>query len=64
MNNGLTFHSGYFVIDEIFLRQEGVTDFDQYAIVEGNRNFETDLFVDDSVLREVNDMRLAAGWHV
>ncbi|OZJ05913.1 hypothetical protein BZG36_01197 [Bifiguratus adelaidae] len=56
--------TGHFVIDEIFLRQEGVTDFDQYAMVKGNRNFETDLFVDDSVLREVNDLRLAAGWHV
>ena len=36
--------SGHFFIDEVLLREEGVTDFDQYAVVPGGTTL-TDLFL-------------------
>ena len=38
-------HTGNFYIDEAVLREEGVTDFSQYAVVPGSRLY-PDLFLD------------------
>ncbi len=39
-------HTGNTYLDEDVLRAEGVTDFDVYAVVPGNREFLPDLFLD------------------
>ena len=40
-------YSGNFVIDEQILKEEGMTDFSQYACVEGQTEFMPDFFLDD-----------------
>ena len=39
-------HTGNTYVDEDVLREEGVTDFDGYAVVPGTREFLPDLFLD------------------
>ena len=41
--------TGNFFIDESLLRQQGVTDFDQYAVVPGTTDFMLDFFVDENI---------------
>lgn len=41
--------TGNFFIDEVFLRQQGVTNFDQYAVVPGTTDFMLDFFVDENI---------------
>lgn len=38
-----------FFVDETFLRQQGVTDFDQYAVVPGSKDFMLDFFLDENM---------------
>jgi citronellol/citronellal dehydrogenase len=40
-------HSGNFYIDEEVLAAEGVSSFDQYAVVPGTKHFLPDLFLAD-----------------
>ncbi|CAF2421363.1 unnamed protein product [Rotaria sp. Silwood2] len=41
--------SGNFFVDEALLRQQGVTDFDQYAVVPGTTDFMLDFFLDENL---------------
>lgn len=41
--------TGNFFIDETLLRQQGVTDFDQYAVVPGTKDFMLDFFLDENI---------------
>ncbi|CAF1663769.1 unnamed protein product, partial [Adineta ricciae] len=41
--------TGNFFIDETLLRQQGVTDFDQYAVVPGTKDFVLDFFLDENL---------------
>ena len=38
--------TGNFFIDDEVLREAGVTDFDQYAVTPGNKEFIPDFFLD------------------
>ncbi|KAI7829869.1 short chain dehydrogenase [Gamsiella multidivaricata] len=53
--------SGNFLIDELFLRQEGYTDMDQYA--PGVRKFTPDFFIPDETLKEIEELRTKQGWN-
>ena len=44
--------SGNFFIDEVLLRDAGVTDFDQYAVAPGQELFR-DFFVPDEVIESL-----------
>ncbi|XP_064477022.1 hydroxysteroid dehydrogenase-like protein 2 [Ornithodoros turicata] len=46
--------TGNFLIDEKFLQQEGVTDFEQYACVPGSK-LKPDFFIPDECLREFDE---------
>lgn len=41
--------TGNFFVDETLLRQQGVTDFDQYAVVPGSKDFMLDFFLDENM---------------
>jgi hypothetical protein len=41
--------TGNFFIDETLLRQQGVTDLDQYAVVPGTTDFMLDFFLDENM---------------
>jgi hypothetical protein len=41
--------TGNFFVDEAFLRQQGVTDFDQYSVVPGTKDFMLDFFLDENI---------------
>jgi len=41
--------TGNFFVDETFLRQQGVTDFDQYAAVPGSKDLMLDFFLDENI---------------
>ena len=41
--------TGNFFIDDTLLRQQGVTDFDQYAVVPGTKDLMLDFFVDENI---------------
>lgn len=41
--------TGNFFVDEAFLRQQGVTDFDQYAVVPGTKDLMLDFFLDENM---------------
>jgi len=41
--------TGNFFVDEYFLKQQGVTDFDQYAVVPGTTDLMLDFFLDDHI---------------
>ncbi len=41
--------TGNFFVDESLLRQHGVTDFDQYAVVPGTKDFMLDFFLDENI---------------
>jgi hypothetical protein len=41
--------TGNFFIDETLLRQQGVTDFDQYAVVPGTTDLMLDFFLDENL---------------
>lgn len=41
--------TGNFFIDEALLRQQGVTDLDQYAVVPGTKDLMLDFFVDENL---------------
>ena len=41
--------TGNFFIDETLLRQQGITDFDQYAVVPGTKDFVLDFFLDENL---------------
>jgi len=41
--------TGNFFIDEHLLRQQGVTDFDQYSVVPGTTDFMLDFFLDENL---------------
>jgi len=41
--------TGNFFVDETFLRQQGVTDFDQYAVVPGSKDLMLDFFLDEII---------------
>ncbi|KAF9917691.1 hypothetical protein BX616_000209 [Lobosporangium transversale] len=53
--------TGNFLIDELFLRQEGYTDMDQYA--PGLRKFTPDFFVPDEAVKEIEELRAKQGWN-
>ncbi|RKP10192.1 short chain dehydrogenase [Thamnocephalis sphaerospora] len=48
--------SGKFCIDEIVLREQGVTQFDKYAIVPGTKDFQLDFFIDDASFQRLRDL--------
>lgn len=52
--------TGNFYVDENLLRQQGVTDFDQYAVVPGSKDFMLDFFLDEN-LPELQRMDSAMG---
>ncbi|CAF4396349.1 unnamed protein product [Rotaria socialis] len=41
--------TGNFFVDEALLRQQGVTDFDQYSVVPGTTDFMLDFFLDENL---------------
>jgi len=41
--------TGNFFVDETLLRQQGVTDLDQYAVVPGTTDFMLDFFLDENI---------------
>ncbi|CAF1017264.1 unnamed protein product [Rotaria magnacalcarata] len=41
--------TGNFFVDEALLRQQGVTDFDQYSVVPGTKDFMLDFFLDENL---------------
>ena len=41
--------TGNFFVDESLLRKIGVTDFDQYAVVPGSKEFMLDFFLDENL---------------
>ncbi len=41
--------TGNFFIDETLLRQQGVTDFDQYAVIPGTTDLVLDFFLDENL---------------
>jgi len=41
--------TGNFFVDEALLRQQGVTDFDQYAVVPGTTDLMLDFFLDENL---------------
>ena len=41
--------TGQFFVDETLLRQQGVTDFEQYAVVPGTKDFMLDFFLDENI---------------
>ncbi|KAF8935846.1 short chain dehydrogenase [Dissophora ornata] len=59
LKNGAKF-SGNFLVDELFLRQEGFTDMDQYA--PGEKDLTQDFFVPDVILEEIEELRTKQGW--
>ncbi|KAG0243723.1 Hydroxysteroid dehydrogenase-like protein 2 [Actinomortierella wolfii] len=53
--------TGNFLIDELFLRQQGFTNMDKYA--PGVRDFTPDFFIEDRLVKEVEELRAKQGWH-
>ncbi|KAF9113942.1 Hydroxysteroid dehydrogenase-like protein 2 [Mortierella sp. AM989] len=53
--------SGNFLVDELFLRREGITNMDKYA--PGIREFDPDFFLPDDVLKELDFLRAKQGWN-
>ncbi|KAG0030731.1 Hydroxysteroid dehydrogenase-like protein 2 [Podila clonocystis] len=53
--------SGNFLVDEHFLRKEGITNMDQYA--PGARKFSLDFFLPEDMLKELDELREKQGWH-
>jgi hypothetical protein len=41
--------TGNFFIDDTLLRQQGVTDFDQYSVVPGTKDLMLDFFLDENL---------------
>jgi hypothetical protein len=41
--------TGNFFVDETLLRQQGVTDFEQYSVVPGTTDFMFDYFLDENL---------------
>lgn len=41
--------TGNFFVDEALLRQQGVTDFDQYSVEPGTKDFMLDFFLDENM---------------
>jgi citronellol/citronellal dehydrogenase len=48
--------TGNFCIDEIVLRELGVTDFDKYAVVPGTKDFQLDFFIDEASLKRLREL--------
>ncbi|RKP27783.1 short chain dehydrogenase [Syncephalis pseudoplumigaleata] len=48
--------SGNFCIDELVLREEGVTDFDKYSVVPGTKDFQLDFFIDDASYQRLREL--------
>ncbi|GAB5592730.1 hypothetical protein Unana1_07630 [Umbelopsis nana] len=55
-----TTFSGHNLIDDLFLRSEGVTDMDQYSVVSGNPDLGADFFVNPEHLDAIEQLRQAA----
>lgn len=53
--------TGNFLIDELFLRQQGFTNMDQYA--PGAREFTPDFFIPDGSVKEIEELRAKQGWN-
>jgi citronellol/citronellal dehydrogenase len=49
-------YSGNFCIDEIVLREQGVTNFDKYSVVPGTKDFQLDFFIDDASYQRLRDL--------
>ncbi|RUS19198.1 short chain dehydrogenase [Endogone sp. FLAS-F59071] len=49
--------TGNFLIDEIVLRENGVTDMDQYSVTPGIKEIGVDFFVDQEIFDKVDRMR-------
>ncbi|RKP14493.1 oxidoreductase [Piptocephalis cylindrospora] len=49
--------TGQFFIDEIILREAGVTDLDKYACVPGSKEFLPDFFIEDHYFEHVANLR-------
>ncbi|KAI0233928.1 hypothetical protein L0F63_001289, partial [Massospora cicadina] len=49
--------TGNFVIDELILSQNGVTDFGKYAVKEGATEFEDDFFIDAKLKDQIYAVR-------
>ncbi|KAF9930717.1 hypothetical protein BGZ65_005193 [Modicella reniformis] len=49
-----------FLVDELFLREEGFTNMDQYA--PGEKKFTLDYFVPDDVVKAIEELRAKQGW--
>ncbi|KAL1914567.1 uncharacterized protein VTP21DRAFT_8192 [Calcarisporiella thermophila] len=60
IKNGREFN-GNFLVDEVFLREEGVTDFEKYASVPGSKEIDLDLFVGPEILDKVEELRQKQG---
>lgn len=50
-------HSGNFLIDEIVLRESGVTDMDQYSVTPGTKELGVDFFIEQEIFDKVDRMR-------
>ncbi|CAF1257344.1 unnamed protein product [Adineta steineri] len=53
--------TGNFFVDEALLRQQGVTDFDQYAVIPGTTDFMLDFFLDDNISQLQRDKSPMSG---
>ncbi|KAI9296397.1 short-chain dehydrogenase/reductase SDR [Neoconidiobolus thromboides FSU 785] len=49
--------TGNFLVDELFLRENGVTDIDQYSVVKGATEFVEDFFIPDEVKEKIQKLR-------
>jgi len=48
--------TGNFLIDEILLREEGVTDMDQYSVIPDSKEISPDFFIDKEIFDKVGRM--------
>ncbi|KAG2176997.1 hypothetical protein INT43_007651, partial [Umbelopsis isabellina] len=55
-----TCFSGHNLIDDLFLRSEGVTDMDQYSVIPGNSDLGADFFVNPEHFDAIEQWRVAA----
>ncbi|KAI9296402.1 NAD(P)-binding protein [Neoconidiobolus thromboides FSU 785] len=49
--------TGNFLVDELFLRENGVTDIDQYSAVKGSTKFLDDLFVSKEIKEKIQKLK-------
>jgi citronellol/citronellal dehydrogenase len=52
--------SGNFLVDELFLREEGQIEFDHYSMTPGNKELGMDFYITDEMLQKVESLRQKA----